>query len=254
MIRAAGTCFRTPDMIWPMGSSDQRSNSPAGRTPAQEFENLHGVDAGAELRGKVVDRSFDQFVDENLETGRIAIGEKARRRLVGRASARDHIARHRPWRATKAEKGGFLRQVRSDAIDGFEHGRQAIQGQGRKLFDIGGADKRLQTRTFPSFEHHLLPERIGHDKNVAEEYGGVETEAPDRLKRGLGSQGGRIAELDEIIGPGSDLTIFGQVASCLPHEPDRPRRGYFAVEDGKHRLAVFAVVLIAALLHCRPIL
>ena len=50
----------------------------------------------------------------------MAIGEEPRRRLVRRAAAGDHVARHRPRRAAEADQRRFLRQVSLEAVQSFE--------------------------------------------------------------------------------------------------------------------------------------
>ena len=72
--------------------------------PRPGVEDLHGLDAGLQLPDQIAGRGIDQDIDECRETVRILIGEQARRRLVGRALAGDHVARNRPGRPTEAQQ------------------------------------------------------------------------------------------------------------------------------------------------------
>jgi len=85
-------------------------------------------------------------------------------------------------------------------------------------------------------ETHTLAERVGHDENVGEQDGRVETEAADRLQRRFHGQSGRVAEVDERLRRGADLAIFGQVASRLSHQPDRGNALPLAGERGEKGL------------------
>ena len=94
------------------------------------------------------------------------IGEEPRRSLLGRAAPRDHIARDRPGRAAKAEKGRLRRQLRFDPIDRLEHGS--------KTFEIDLFEKPVEIRfrldrrepwPLAGLEGYALPERIGIECN-----------------------------------------------------------------------------------------
>ena len=68
------------------------------------IENLHGIDAGLELPDQIAGRSFDQKIDQIRKGIRKPIGEQPRRQLIGRSLAGDHVGRHRPRCAAKAEQ------------------------------------------------------------------------------------------------------------------------------------------------------
>ena len=85
--------------------------------PAAEFvvrqdarpavENLHGLRAGLDLPGEVIHRAVGDEVDQPGEILRVAEGGEARRRLVRRAMAGDHVGRDRPGPAAKADQRFF---------------------------------------------------------------------------------------------------------------------------------------------------
>jgi hypothetical protein len=52
---------------------------------------------------------------------------------------------------------------------------------------------------------------------------------PDRLQRYLGGERRVEAEIEESTRLGADLAIFRQVASGLPHHPDRQHRGLLSI-------------------------
>src|ERR1700728_2248934 len=68
------------------------------------IENLHGFDASLELPDQIIRRGLHQQIDKCSEGLRISVREQPRRGLIGCAAARNHVGRHGPRRATKAEK------------------------------------------------------------------------------------------------------------------------------------------------------
>ena len=91
---------------------------------------------------------------------------------------------------------------------------------------------RLELRPLALDEGDLAAERQRNDQDVGEEDRRVEVEPFDRLQRYLGGELGIEAEVEEGADPRPQLPVFGQVASCLPHHPDRRRIETLPVEDG----------------------
>src|SRR5687768_9519309 len=58
-------------------------------------------------------------------------------------------------------------------------------------------------------------------QNIGKENRGIEPEAADRLQRYFGCKLGREAEFEEGCDLAAHCTIFGQVTTSLPHQPDR---------------------------------
>ena len=124
-----------------LGANLGRDRRDRRDAPAVEFgrrqharpgiEDLRRIGAGGELTAKIFGRSVDEPVDQAREQVRMAIGEEPRRRLVRRAAAGDHVARHRPWRAAEADQRCFLRQVSFEAVERFEHRLQAGSSRAR---------------------------------------------------------------------------------------------------------------------------
>ena len=63
-----------------------------------------GNGAGFQLPDQILDRILDEHVDELSECFRVPVRHHARRRLVGRALAGDHVGCDRPRRATEADQ------------------------------------------------------------------------------------------------------------------------------------------------------
>src|SRR5258707_1374976 len=91
----------------------------AGRLdrPALEFarrqhtgpgvENLQHVGAGLELSQQILDRVFDQHVDDLRERLGMTVGHHPRRRLIRRALSGHHIGRNRPRRSAETDQSNF---------------------------------------------------------------------------------------------------------------------------------------------------
>ena len=74
-------------------------------------------------------------------------------------------------------------------------------------------------------------ERTGDDENIREDDGGVEVEAADRLQRDFGGEFRGEAKIEEAAGLGAYLAVLRQIATGLPHHPDRR---YRLPAAGKH--------------------
>ena len=202
MIFASGTrCAQ------PRDDPPRRIDAPARELVGSEHagpgvEELHGIDPGLELGREIIDRSFDQDVDQLAEDFRIAIGKQPRRRLVRRAVSRHHVGRDRPWRAAKAEQRHFARQLGANDPDRLEHRRQALRDRSRlgNGLQAVATDDRCKPRPFAGRKRHLLPERMRHDQNVREQNRRIEAEPPDRLQRHLGGKLRSEAEIEEAAG------------------------------------------------------
>ena len=71
---------------------------------------------------------LDEPVDQRRHEGRIAVGGEPGGRLVGRALAGDHVARHRPGRAAEAEERGLRRAGRLSAGRGSRRPERGARG------------------------------------------------------------------------------------------------------------------------------
>ena len=126
-------------------------------TPALEFrgrqhagptvENLHRLRARPQLADEIIGGGFDQQCDEFLEQDAMSVSKKARRRLVGRAAARDHVAGDGPGRAAKADQRDLVGKARANAADrlkdGFEPGKIEALAQSA---EVGMRCDRVEAR------------------------------------------------------------------------------------------------------------
>src|SRR6266705_5032783 len=60
-----------------------------------------------------------------------------------------------------------------------------------------------------------------NDQDVGKKDCRIEPEPPDRLQRDLGREPGREAEIEKALDPPPYLPIFRQIATSLPHQPNR---------------------------------
>ena len=103
------------------------------------------------------------------------------------------------------------------------------------LRKIGFRRHRIELGPLVLDEAHVLAQGMRDDQDVGEHDRGVEAEAADRLQRHLFGKTRRVAEIEKRTRLFAGLAIFGQIASRLPHDPDRQRPDRFAVEHAENR-------------------
>ncbi len=121
MIFASGTFARTPSTMRRVGSTDQRTNSRGGSTPAQVSKICSASAPASSCAEQIMDRILDQHVDDFCKGLRMAIGHHPRRRLVRRALAGDHVGRNRPRRAAEADQRDLWIELAAHEAQRFEH-------------------------------------------------------------------------------------------------------------------------------------
>ena len=94
---------------------------------------------------------------------------------------------------------------------------------------------RGKVRPFPGKELQILPHGIGHDQDVGKQDSPVQPITPDRLKRDLGGRLGIVYQRQESALLCPQRAIFGQVAACLAHQPDRPMIAIFTAQGTKEQ-------------------
>ena len=175
---------------------------------------------------------------------RVAIGEKPRRRLVGRALAGDHVARDGPGRAAEAEERRLRRAappLRRSSVSntGASRSRGSVVGEPRR--DRRARSTGSSRGPSPSSEAHVLAERMRDRRGCPRtgsrrrtRSGGSAAASPRRRAAG------RSRESRKEPACGADLPVFRQIAAGLAHEPDGKRpdrlasraRGESAFVDG----------------------
>ena len=108
MIGTLGWRARKPWAMRTIGSSDQPNSCSSGSTPAQRIEQLHGIGAGIDLVGEMIDDRLDQQIDQQSEGIGMAIGPALHLGEVPAAAALDHVAGERERRAGEAQQCGLL--------------------------------------------------------------------------------------------------------------------------------------------------
>jgi hypothetical protein len=81
-----------------------------------------------------------------------------------------------------------------------------------------------------------LPQTFGEDENVAENDGGIEVEASQRLQGDFGGEFGSLDKLDKGVFL-LENAIFGQSATGLSHQPNGRAIDGFATGGCKETLA-----------------
>ena len=168
----------------------------------------------------------------------MAIGEQPRRRLIGRAAAGDHVARHRPRRAAEADQRHVAGQR------GLARARRSRTPARAATSPAPRAARRNRRRSrsassrgpSPLLERTLWPSASGTTRMSENRI------AASKPKRRIGcsvasaASVGRVAEVEERRRLGADLAIFGQIAAGLAHQPDRRGRLADAGEGGEEWL------------------
>ncbi len=156
----------------------------------------------------------------------MAIGPALHLGEVAAAAAFDHVAGEREGRAGEAQQRGLVSAAPcgSRRIAAIDRRQMLGQPRARELAELGGIGQCLELRAFAFLEPDFLAERVGNHEDVGEDDRRIEAEATDRLQRDLDGLFRRVAEFEERSGRGADGAILRQVASRLPHQPDRRRR------------------------------
>ncbi len=206
----------------------QRSNSLRRQHAGPGVENLHRVDAGLELAdADSRPRPRTSTSISRAKASGCAIGEQPRRRLIRRALPGHHVGRDRPRRAAKADQrrlaiavADFTRAHR--LIDRRQH--LAIDGLAHSP-KRRGIRQRLEPRSFAGHELNLAAERVRNHQNIGKQDRRIEAEAPDRLQRHFRGEFRSEAKIEKAARFLPHRPIFRQIASGLPHQPDR-RHGF----------------------------
>ncbi len=149
------------------------------------------------------------------------VSKQPRRRLIGRAMARDHVGRDCPRRSAKAEQGNSRIEVRLDATQRLEHrGKNCLIHFKWQAIDRCLVRQRLQLRSLAHRESHGLAQGMRNDQDIREQDRRVESKAADRLQGDLGGHFRIEAELEERTGLCSQRAILRQIATGLSHHPD----------------------------------
>ena len=171
------------------------------------------------MRGRL-----DQIIQKQVQFRRILMRPETRCGLVGLAASFDGIERHSPGRPSKTNQRCFLWQARLHPRDRLIHRRKPLNdGLDRDFIQPSAGFDRLNDRANPFLEPHTSSEGIENEKNVRKEDGPVHAVSLNRLKGCFDSQRRRVAEIQEVLRPPSELHILWQMPACLSHHPDGNR-------------------------------
>ena len=145
--------------------------------------------------------------------------------VVVRAAAFDHVAGQRPGAARKTDQGHLAHAVLigqrlADGAHRVEHIAQFVH-VGHGQLGHGGlvAHDLGKLRAFTGRKAQTQAHGIGHGQDVAEEDGGVEVIAAQRLQRHLAGQLRVRGQAHEAAGHIARGAVLGQVAAGLAHQP-----------------------------------
>src|SRR5690606_3714975 len=138
----------------------------------------------------------------------------------------------------EADERGFPRKLPHENTDGFIDRRQRLVDRLHRLQrgQPFGRGERGQPRPLAGDEPEIGAKGLRQEENVGEEDRGIEAVAADRLERDLGGKIRRVAERQEIPRLLARRPVLRQVASRLPHHPDRRNGQGFAGEGAEDRL------------------
>ena len=183
------------------------------------IEQLQHFGARIPLRDQVRSGCFHQNIHQPGKKRSVTPGQLADGFVIGAALTLDHISGDGPGRPRKPDQRGVRGQGGAHILDGLHHRRQhlrPIHQPAQRAF----IRHRLQPRAFAFGKPDFLTQRMGEQKNVGEQNGGIEIDTPHRLQRHFRRQRRIKAERDEILRLGPQRAIFRQIAPSLAHQPD----------------------------------
>ena len=183
------------------------------------LEQLQHLGAAVCLHHQVAGRRLDEDFEDLVQALGLGIGEGAGPGPI-RAPPLNHVGRHGPGGAGKADQGAFRLKGRPHPGQGLSNGAEAT-GRGLDLAGQGG-DLGKWAKPWPlaRLEPDFLAQGLGDEQDVRKDDGGVEGKPPHGLERRLGGHFRIVAEGQEVLRPGPELPVLRQRASGLAHEPD----------------------------------
>jgi len=149
-----------------------------------------------------------------------------RRPLILGPLPRDHIGRDSPGRTGKADQRRLARQLTGKVahrlIDRVQ--RLVDIAHGPQLVKIRLCGDRGQARPFAGDKPQISAKCLRYKQNIRKEDRRIKPVTTDRLQGDLGRQLGVVAQRQEIPRLRPRRLILGQIASGLPHHPDRRHR------------------------------
>ena len=174
-----------------------------------------GIEVGAGRVGE--DR------EQSAEFARLAVQEALDRPEGLAAAALDHVGRHRPRAARKADQGYAAAELAPHEPHRVHDVAQlALRVGHAEPSDVGrGLYRTRDARSLARFELETEVHRVRDRQDVREEDRGVEAETCERLQRHLAGELGCRAERKKAPGAFARRAVLGEIATCLPHHPDR---------------------------------
>ena len=200
--------------------SAKRANSRGASSPAHDSNSMSAWAPARACAAGTAAMASASSSEQPLGGVRLRVQQRARRaELLGGLAAHE-VAQERERRAGEADERHAARHAGAHQADGLQHERHVALGhqRGQRIHLGVGADGLAHVRAGREVERHAHALQRGHD--VAEEDGGIELEAPQRLQGHLGGQlGGARQRLEVDLGAHARGTPAGSArpgASPIP--------------------------------------
>ena len=185
-------------------------------------EELDDVGAGRDLARRYRDRSLGQLLHEPVpDLGRAVHAALGLHEVAGRLPL-DEIAGDGERPSAEADERLLRLELRTNEPHGLEDERHRLLRVGHaQRLDVGGAPNGLVDHgadVLDELDVDAHAEDRQHD--VREHDRGIDAVHADGLERDLGAELGLTADLEQAVAL-ADLTVAGQRAPRLAHEPDR---------------------------------
>ena len=181
---------------------------------------MHRFRTGFDLAGKIIDGFCNDPIENRIELGRIAIGQRARFVLVAASLAGHHVSRHGPRAPGKAQHRHPFGQAPTTEAYRLVN-RVIARGIGSQPFQCCIDKRRRELGTFARKELQMLADGMRYDEDVGKQDRPVETEPLDGLQGNLAGRLAIIGQGEKTALFGAQSPIFGKVATGLAHEPER---------------------------------
>jgi hypothetical protein len=218
----AGTRSRNDSTMARIGASENLRYASAVRSPPHVSNNITDVGAAFDLRVEIRDDRAYVDVDDARQEIRSRVRHLAHEGEVAAAAALDHVARERERASRESDEGNTAAELALDLRDRLRRRSRAIACRARERSDRASSRSgRAKRGPSPSANESPRPIASGIVRMSEKENRGVERKARERLQRDFGGVIGILRERHEAACLRAHRVVLGEVASGLPHEPDR---------------------------------
>ena len=158
-----------------------------------------------------------------MPRGRVRVHQRSRSCLVLRWTTLHEVGGEREGRASEADQRDIECSFEDpDRLEDVSDGLEWAESIDRRSIADGCSDHGPDPRLDIEFDPHR--KQWNHD--VGEQDRGIDSVTTNRLKRHLRGEVGALAQLEDRVSL-PQLSVFGEAATCLSHEPDGDAIGRF---------------------------